>query len=243
MALLPDADIQRLKTEISLLRLIESQGHVVTRQGKDAAIRCPFHEGDDTPSLVISPASNLFHCFACEAAGSVIDWVMKTRGVSFRFACEILQRDAGLVADHGTATVGKDTTTVASELSSEADRQTTLARVIDYYHATLQQSPEAHAYLERRGLNDPALITTFRLGFANRTLGDNAVDAAKGGHSTHTDAKAGGDPHTHWPTQHNQNRRRETARSDGTDLEIADDSLRNGTMRERTNRGDHGGMQ
>ena len=99
MALLPDADIQRLKTEISLLRLIESQGHVVTRQGKDAAIRCPFHEGDDTPSLVISPASNLFHCFACEAAGSVIDWVMKTRGVSFRFACEILQSNAGLVTD------------------------------------------------------------------------------------------------------------------------------------------------
>jgi DNA primase len=97
---------------------------------------------------------------------------MKTRGVSFRFACEILQSDTGLVADHGTVTVGKDTTTtVASELSSEADRQTTLARVIDYYHATLQQSPEAHAYLERRGLNDPALITTFRLGFANRTLG------------------------------------------------------------------------
>ena len=52
----------------------------MTRQGKDVAIRCPFHEGDDTPSLIISPASNLFHCFACEAAGSVIDGVMKTRG-------------------------------------------------------------------------------------------------------------------------------------------------------------------
>jgi DNA primase len=80
MARLPDADVQRLKTEISLVRLVESQGHAVTRQGKDAAIRCPFHEGDDTPSLVISPVSNLFHCFACEAAGSVIDGVMKTRG-------------------------------------------------------------------------------------------------------------------------------------------------------------------
>jgi len=48
------------------------------------------------------------------------------------------------VADHGTATVGKDTTTtVASELSSEADRQTTLARVIDYYAVLAQRSVNA----------------------------------------------------------------------------------------------------
>jgi len=77
----------------------------------------------------------------------------------------------------------------------------------------------------------------------------NLVDAKKKDgdwlqvHSTHTDAKAGGNPHTHWPTRHNNSRRRETARSDGTDLDLADDSLRGGTMRERTNRSDHGGVQ
>ena len=137
MARLPEADIQRLKKDVSLVRLVEAQGHTLRRQGKDVAIRCPFHEGDDTPSLVISPASNLFHCFACEAVGSVIDWVMRTRGVSFRFACEILQSDVGLVAARGPATVSTDTTTtLGSDLSTEADRQTTLARVIDYYRAT-----------------------------------------------------------------------------------------------------------
>jgi len=73
MARLPDTEVARLKSEISLLRLVETQGHNVTRQGKDVAIRCPFREGDYTPSFIISPESNLFHCFACEAAGSVID--------------------------------------------------------------------------------------------------------------------------------------------------------------------------
>ena len=140
MARLPESEIQRLKSDVSLVRLVEAQGHAVRRQVKDVAIRCPFHEGDDTPSLVITPASNLFHCFACEAAGSVIDWVMRTRGVSFRFACEILQDDAGLAAARGPAPVKTDTTTtLASDLSSEADRQTTLRRVIDYYHATLSK--------------------------------------------------------------------------------------------------------
>ncbi|WP_368388907.1 CHC2 zinc finger domain-containing protein [Marinobacter sp. SS8-8] len=47
----------------------------------------------------------MFNCFGCGAAGTVIDWVMKTQGVSFRFACEILQKDAGLVAEVGTQTV------------------------------------------------------------------------------------------------------------------------------------------
>jgi len=46
-----------------------------------------------------------------------------------------------------------------------------LHRVINYYHETLKQPSGALAYLERRGLNHPELIGTFRLGFANRTLG------------------------------------------------------------------------
>ena len=54
MARLPDHDSERLKTDISLLRLVQSQGYTVTKQGKDYAIRCPFHDGDDTPSLIIS---------------------------------------------------------------------------------------------------------------------------------------------------------------------------------------------
>lgn len=66
MARIPDAELARLKTEASLLRLVESQGYKPQRQGKDFAIRCPFHEGDDTPSLIISPKSNLFHCFGCK---------------------------------------------------------------------------------------------------------------------------------------------------------------------------------
>ncbi|MEJ2445725.1 MAG: CHC2 zinc finger domain-containing protein [Exilibacterium sp.] len=171
MARLPDEVIERIKSDISLLRLVESQGHQPKKQGKDYAIRCPFHEGDNTPSLIISPKSNLYHCFGCDTAGSVIDWVMKTQGVSFRFACELLQKDLGLITDSGTRTVRQNTTTkLAAPLSIEADKQTALRQVIDYYHQTLKQSPEALAYLEKRGLKSAELIDTFQLGHANRTL-------------------------------------------------------------------------
>ena len=63
----------------------------------DLVCRCPFHEGDDTPSLVVTPGKNLFHCFACSAAGSPIDWVMRQRGVSFRRAVEWLRAQVGLI--------------------------------------------------------------------------------------------------------------------------------------------------
>ncbi len=78
---------------------MEPHGYAVTQQCKDYAIRCPFHDGDDTPSLIISPKKNLFHCFGCEAVGTVIDWVMKTQGVSFRHAVELLKEgNVALVA-------------------------------------------------------------------------------------------------------------------------------------------------
>ncbi|MEJ2419755.1 MAG: DNA primase [Exilibacterium sp.] len=171
MARIPVDQIDRIKSDISLLRLIESQGYQPKKQGKDYALSCPFHEGDNTPSLIISPKSNLYHCFGCDAAGSVIDWVMKTQGVSFRFACELLQKDLGLIADSGTRTARQNTTTkLAAPLNTGADHQTALRQIIDYYHQTLKHSPEALEYLEKRGLKSAELIDTFQLGHANRTL-------------------------------------------------------------------------
>jgi len=172
MARLAESVIERIKQNISLVRLVESQGHQLKKHGKGYALNCPFHE-DKTASLIITPKSNLWHCMgACNAGGSVIDWVMKTQGLSFRFACELLQKDLGLVLDSGTKATKQNTTTkLPPPLAANADKQTALKQVIDYYHETLKQSPEALEYLRSRGLEHPELIERFTLGFANRTLG------------------------------------------------------------------------
>ncbi len=174
MARLPEDVIERIKSDISLLRLVESQGYQPKKQGKDYAVSCPFHKGDDTPSLIISPKSNLFNCFGCGAAGSVIDWVMKTRGISFRHAVEILEQDITALAasqpDNKPAKLSRKQQ-LDVLLSTDAETQTLLNQVIDFYHDTLKQSPEALNYLESRGLSDRELIDRFKLGYANRTLG------------------------------------------------------------------------
>jgi DNA primase len=61
MARIPESEIERLKRDVSLERLAEARGIVLKRHGADLVGLCPFHD-DREPSLVISPAKNLWHC-------------------------------------------------------------------------------------------------------------------------------------------------------------------------------------
>jgi len=170
MARISDDVIERLKSEVSLVRLMESQGFEFKKHGKDYVCRCPFHN-DKTPSLVVSPSNNLWNCLgACGVGGSVIDWVIKREGVSFRRAVEILQHDLGLITEQHEPVKYATTKQLSSSLVAEKDEQQALQQVIEFYHETIKSCPEATQYLESRGLNDAELINTFKLGFANRTL-------------------------------------------------------------------------
>ena len=182
MARIPEAEIERLKAEISLERLAEARGVQLKRHGADLMGLCPFHD-DRTPSLVISPEKNLWHCLgACQAGGTVIDWVMRAEGISFRHAVELLRegfpalaanasppvkrgRQAGKVAKHSTVTK------LGTAVEQQAEDERVLERVVGYYHEALKESPEALEYLASRGLRSSEMIERFRLGFANRTLG------------------------------------------------------------------------
>lgn len=171
MARIAQEVIDRIKAEVSLERLVESSGVTLKPHGQDRIGRCPLHD-DRTPSLVVSPDSNLWHCLgACQTGGSVIDWVMRTQGVSFRHAVEILRSDVPALAAPAQPVKQSTTRKLNGLLSADAETHQLLHQVIDYYHETLQQSPEALEYLQSRGLGDPELIQRFKLGYANRTLG------------------------------------------------------------------------
>ena len=71
MARIPDEVIGRLKQEVSLQRLAESQGVKLKRHGADLVGLCPFHD-DKEPSLVITPKQNLWHCLgACQRVARI----------------------------------------------------------------------------------------------------------------------------------------------------------------------------
>ncbi len=171
MPRIPEMELERLKREISLERLAEAAGITLQRHGQGLIGLCPFHD-DHEPSLVISPDKNLWHCLgACQAGGSVIDWVMKMQGVSFRHAVELLRNDPASIASARGPRKESTVRKLPAPFTPSADERAVLNQVIGYYHETLTASPEALAYLEKRGIKSSEAIKHFKLGYANRTLG------------------------------------------------------------------------
>ncbi len=180
MARVPEAEVARLKREVSVERLARAQGVKLTRRGPDLVGLCPFHD-DKEPSLVVTPDKNLWHCLgACDTGGSVIDWVMRSEKVGFREAVERLQQLAGgLQADP----IGRDQADGSPaepppEASGEParvlepwmDERELWDRTVAYYRESLGRSEEARAYLEHRGLGAPEVLDHFEVGFSDRTL-------------------------------------------------------------------------
>ncbi|QIL64062.1 DNA primase [Escherichia coli] len=157
---------KHLKAAVSLVAVVQAQGRQLVKKGKDFTTLCPFHD-EKTPSCVISPEKNLYHCFGCNAGGSVLNWVMQTEKLSLRKAAERLKAELG---DNPAVVplVTRDEPEIFAD--DEAGRQKLLGRVVEFYHHTLLNAPEAVAYLEKRRLNHPELVAAFKLGFANRTL-------------------------------------------------------------------------
>jgi hypothetical protein len=152
--------------------LAEARGIKLTRQGANLLGKCPFHD-HKTPSLVITPAKNLWHCMgACNAGRTAIDWVMKAEGISFRHAVELLTKDDLPLAASPIQPVKKSTVPkLPAPLTAEAGDRELLLEVVDFYQTAPTGSPEAMRYLESRGLKSAEMVERFRLGFANRTLG------------------------------------------------------------------------
>ena len=173
MARIPDAEVERLKREISVERLAAARGVELKRHGADLLGLCPFHD-DREPSLVVSPEKNLWHCLgACQTGGSPIDWVMRDRGVSFRHAVELLRADLPAAGGGQVRKVRKVRKAAAlpAVVEGDAEDAEVLRQVVGFYHETLKESPEALEYLMARGLKHPEMIERFQLGYANRTLG------------------------------------------------------------------------
>ena len=180
MARISDEELQRLRGEVSVQRLAEARGVKLRRHGADLLGLCPFHE-DREPSLVISPKKNLWHCLgACQTGGSVIDWVIKAEGVSFRHAVELLRNEHFSLAasQPPTTAIPKRSSVKKLEAFAPADEpdSAVLGRVADYYQETLKKTPEALGYLRERGLVHDELIDHFRLGYSDRTLGYRLPD-------------------------------------------------------------------
>ena len=110
---------------------------------------CPFH-GEKTPSFIVTPARESWHCFGCGEGGDIFSFVMRRDGLAFPEALRILAARAGVEIDERT--------------SREDARRRRLHEVVEsaiaFYHAVLTRSPtgeRALAYLHARGFTDETI--------------------------------------------------------------------------------------
>ena len=86
--------LEELASKVDVVELIGQTEHL-KRQGQNYFTNCPFHNGDNTPSLCINPVSNKWHCFGCGAGSSVYDWIMLKDNLTFPEALETVCKMVG----------------------------------------------------------------------------------------------------------------------------------------------------
>ncbi len=118
---------------------------------------CPFH-GEKTPSFVVTPARDTWHCFGCGKHGDIFTFLMERDGLSFPEALRALAARAGIEIDERTR----------REDARNARLREVLESAIAFYHAVLLHSKggaTALAYLRERGFTDET-IERYQLGWA-----------------------------------------------------------------------------
>ncbi len=124
---------------------------------------CPFH-GEKSPSFIVSPSRQTYHCFGCGVHGNAIGFLMEHTGAGFVEAVEDLAQQVGMQ-------VPEDERSAEQRERAKAEKQKqqsltdVLARAADYYKAQLRKSPRAVAYLKGRGLTGQ-IAARFGLGYA-----------------------------------------------------------------------------
>ncbi|MCL5022102.1 MAG: DNA primase [Nitrospirae bacterium] len=150
--------LEELKTRLDIVELISDYVEL-RRAGRNYKGLCPFH-AEKTPSFMVSPEKQIFHCFGCDTGGNLIQFVMKYENLSFPEALTFLAKKAGITlkefrGHQGGHDEAREKLLEILEVSSQVFRE------------NLVKSGRATAYLRGRGLSEESL-GLFSLGFALR---------------------------------------------------------------------------
>src|SRR3989338_432635 len=86
--------ISEIKRKIDIISFIG--GLIpIKKAGRNYKANCPFHQ-EKTPSFVVSPDRQIWHCFGCQKGGDLFKFLMEKEGVEFKEALEILAQRAGI---------------------------------------------------------------------------------------------------------------------------------------------------
>jgi len=148
-----------VREKIDIVSLI-SEYLPLKKAGRNFKTNCPFHN-ENTPSFVISPERQIWHCFGCGKGGDAFTFLMEYENMEFPEALRALAKKAGITI--------KETVFKKEEYSEKEKIFTINNLALKFYHYILTEhkiGKLALTYLlEKRKINK-GIINTFELGFA-----------------------------------------------------------------------------
>jgi len=169
--MIKQSSIERLKNTIDIVDVVGNYVEL-KKSGGNFKGRCPFHD-EKTPSFVVSPAKQIYHCFGCGVGGDAIKFVQELEKLSYPETLEKLAREFNISLEY------------EARQGESVYNDTTLDVLNGFFIKRLRGHNEAMSYLERRHIHH-ASIEKFEIGFAPSSpeqiqfLQTNAVSAEMG---------------------------------------------------------------
>ncbi|MFZ6017635.1 MAG: DNA primase [Nitrospirota bacterium] len=147
--------LEEIKSKTDIVDIISDYVQL-KKAGQNYKGLCPFHS-EKTPSFMVSPSKQIFHCFGCGTGGDAISFIIKHENISFGEAIKLLSKKAGIKLP-------------GFRLDKEASKKReTIIQVmkesLNFFRENLTESKSAQEYLNKRGI-DKTTIESFHVGYA-----------------------------------------------------------------------------
>ena len=162
--------IENLKNHLDVVDVI-SQFLELKKTGANFKACCPFH-GETTPSFVVSPAKQIYHCFGCGVGGDSIKFVMEYEKLSYPETLEKLASMYNFNLDYENTTEKKQDTKVIEEVNK-------------FYQKLFVNNDTVKEYIKKRGISEFS-IEKFEIGYA--PISADTINFLKSNHYNLTDA-------------------------------------------------------
>ena len=144
---------EQIKEKLDLVEFL--RGYLELKPaGNNFKANCPFHK-EKTPSFMVSPERQIWHCFGCNEGGDIFKFLMKYENLEFYEALKILAEKANIPLARVSPSEQKEFG-VLYDINRAA---------ADYYIGCLSRAPAAGEYLASRKLSKNS-IEDFEIGFA-----------------------------------------------------------------------------
>lgn len=151
--------VAQVREKIDIVSLI-SEYLPLKKTGRNFKINCPFHQ-EKTPSFIVSPERQIWHCFGCQKGGDAFTFLMEYENLEFPEALRILAKKVGIELQQTPFETG---------VSSKKEKIYAINQLsCEFYHyllVTHNVGKKALKYLLEKRRIKMSVLNTFRLGFS-----------------------------------------------------------------------------